>query len=79
MYIRLIRFINENGLLYKYQFGFQKGKSTSDFDRITEALGKGECIIGAFSTFPMLLIQLIIVYHYKTGITWYTRYHTQVV
>ena len=28
MYIRLIGFINENGLLYKYQFGFQKGKST---------------------------------------------------
>ena len=29
MYNRLIEFINENGLLYKYQFGFQKGKSTS--------------------------------------------------
>ena len=28
MYIRLIGFINENGLFYKYQFGFQKGKST---------------------------------------------------
>ena len=28
MYNRLIQYINENKLLYKYQFGFQKGKST---------------------------------------------------
>ena len=28
MYDRLIEYINENKLLYKYQFGFQKGKST---------------------------------------------------
>ena len=27
MYNRLIEYINENKLLYKYQFGFQKGKS----------------------------------------------------
>ena len=29
MYNRLIEFINEKGLLYEYQFGFQKGKPTS--------------------------------------------------
>ena len=28
MYNRLIEYINENKILYKYQFGFQKGKST---------------------------------------------------
>ena len=28
MYNRLIDYINDNKLLYKYQFGFQKGKST---------------------------------------------------
>ena len=28
MYNRLICFINDNKLLYDYQFGFQKGKST---------------------------------------------------
>ena len=56
MYNRLIEFINENGLLIKYQFGFQKGKSTSIslvtlIDKITEALDKGECIIGVFLAF----------------------------
>ena len=50
MYHRLIEFINENGLLYEYQFGFQRGKSTSMalvtlIDKVTEALDKGECII----------------------------------
>ena len=28
MYNRLIGFINDNDMLYEYQFGFQKGKST---------------------------------------------------
>ena len=53
MYNRLIEFINEKGLLYEYQFGFQKGKSTSMalvtlIDKVTEVLEKGECIIGVF-------------------------------
>ena len=56
MYNRLIEFISENGLLYKYQFGFRKGKSTNMalvtlIDKITEALDKGECIIGIFLDF----------------------------
>ena len=46
VYNRLIEFINENGLLYIFQFSFQKGKSTSMalvtlIDKITEALDKG--------------------------------------
>ena len=70
MYNRLIEFINENGLLYKYQFGFQKGKSTSMalvtlIDKITEALDKGECIIGVFLDFYNALTQLIMAYYYK--------------
>ena len=55
-YNRLIEFINENGLLCEYQFGFQKGKSTSMalvtlIDKVTEALDTGECIIGVFLDF----------------------------
>ena len=42
--------------MYEYQFGFQKGKSTSMalvtlIDNVTEALDKGECIIGVFLDF----------------------------
>ena len=53
MYNRLIEFINANNLLYEYQFGFQKGKSTHMaltflIDKITEALDQGNCVIGIF-------------------------------
>ena len=53
MYNRLINFINNNRILYEYQFGFQKGKSTNFAimlltDKITEALDRGECLIGVF-------------------------------
>ena len=56
MYNRLIYFINENELLYKFQFGFQKGKSTNMalitlIDKISEALDKGELAIGVFLDF----------------------------
>ena len=53
MYNRLIQFINDNNLLYNFQFGFQKGKSTHMaliilLDKISEALDKGEYVIGVF-------------------------------
>ena len=56
MYNRLIEFINDNNLLYEYQFGFQKGKSTHMaliflIDKITEALDKGNSVIGIFLDF----------------------------
>ena len=56
MYNRLISHINENKLLYEYQFGFQKGKSTylaimMLVDKITEALDQGECVVGVFLDF----------------------------
>ena len=53
MYNRLIEYINENKLLFKYQFGFQKGKSTymavlTLVDKISEALNNGDYVIGVF-------------------------------
>ena len=56
MYNRLILYINRNGLLYEYQFGFQKGKSThmalkTLIDKISEALDQGELVIGIFLDF----------------------------
>ena len=56
MYNRLICYINENKLLYKLQFGFQNGKSTEMaliilMDNISEALDRGECVIGVFLDF----------------------------
>ena len=50
MYNRLILYINRHGLLYEYQFGFQKGKSThialiTLIDKITEALDQGELVL----------------------------------
>ena len=56
MYNRVFDYINENGLLYKFQFGFQKGRDTSMalimlIDKISEALDKGELAIGVFLDF----------------------------
>ena len=56
MYNRLIHYINENKLLYRYQFGFQTGKSTHMalivlLDKMSEALERGECVIGVFLDF----------------------------
>ena len=56
MYNRLIGFINDNDLLYEYQFGFQKGKSTYMalvilLDKISQAFENGECVVGVFLDF----------------------------
>ena len=56
VYNRLIAYITNNKLLYEYQFGFQKGKSTHLalillVDKITEALDCGECVKGIFLDF----------------------------
>ena len=53
VYNRLISHINDTKLLYEYQFGFQKGKSTHLaivmlVDKITEALDQGESVVGVF-------------------------------
>ena len=56
MYNRLIDYINESQILYKYQFGFQKGKSTFMalvvlLDKISAALKNGDFVIGLFRDF----------------------------
>ena len=56
MYNRLFNYINANKLLYKYQFGFQKGRSTAMalillVDKISEAIEKGEVVLGVFLDF----------------------------
>ena len=56
MYNMLIEIINENILLYEYQFDFQKGKSTNMtlvtlIDKITEAEDMWECIIVVYLDF----------------------------
>ena len=53
---RLISHINKNKLLYEYQFGFQKGKSTyltimMLVDKITEAIDQSEVVIGVVLDF----------------------------
>ena len=56
MYNRLLKFINDKDSLYKYQFGFQKGRSTHMaliilIDKISEALENGDCVIVIFLAF----------------------------
>ena len=56
MYNRLIEYINENKLLYRFQFGFQKGKFTNMvvltlIDKISVALNDGDYVIGVFLDF----------------------------
>ena len=56
MYNRLMDFITRNKLLYKHQFGFQKGKSTNMalmllIDKITKALDNGNCVVGIYLDF----------------------------
>ena len=70
MYNRLIDYINENKLLYKYkyQFGFQKGKSTNMavltlVDKISEASDNGDCVIGVFLDFQRHSTLLIMIYY----------------
>ena len=90
MYIRLMNFITNNKLLYKYQFGFQKGKSTYMalillIDRITEALDKGDCVVGIYLDFSKafdtvnheILLQKLSMYGIQdTALEWFRDYLT---
>ena len=60
MYNRLIFYINGNKFLYKYQFGFQTGKSTHIalivfLDKISDALERDECVPWVFLDFSETL------------------------
>ena len=56
MYDRLISYMLKHNILFEYQFGFQKGKSTrmaiiTLVDRMTEALDNGDYVVGVFLDF----------------------------
>ena len=88
MYTRLLKYINDDNLLYKYQFGFQKGKSTHMalivlIDKISEALEKGDCVVGIFLDFSKvfdtvdhtILLQKLNFYGLKgTILSWFENY-----
>ena len=88
MYNRLLKYINDNNLLYRYQFGFQKGISTHMalivlIDKISEALEKGDCVVGIFLDFSKafdtvdhtILLQKLNFYGLKgTILSWFENY-----
>ena len=88
MYNRLILYINRHDLLYEYQFGFQKGKSThmtliTLIDKISEALDQGELVIGIFLDFSKafdtvhhgILLKKLELYGVKdTALKWFDSY-----
>ena len=90
MYNRLVSYINENHLLCKYQFGFQAGKATYMalivlIEKITEALDKGESVIGIFLDFSkafdtvdhgVLLVKLHRYGVQDTAHSWFQDYLT---
>ena len=91
IYNRLICFINDNKLLYDYQFGFQKGKSTYMamvilIEKISEALDRGDCVIGVFLDFSKafdtvdhkILLQKLEIYGIKNiSLKWFESYLTE--
>ena len=88
VYNRLVSYINENHLLHKYQFGFQAGKAINMvpnvlIEKITEALDKGESVIGIFLDFSkafdtvehgMLLVKLHKYGVRDTALLWFQDY-----
>ena len=62
MHNQLILNINGYGVLHEYQFGFQKGKSTTALisltDKISEALDQSELVIGIFLSLSTLWVIL---------------------
>ena len=85
MYNGLICFINDNKLLYDYQVGFQKGKSTYMamvilIEKISEAWDRGDCVIGVFlDFFKRHLIPLITKFSYKNYKYMVSKYLTKMV
>ena len=88
MYDRLYEYVIELRILYEYQFGFQKKKSTYMaiiclLDMLIKALEKGEFGIGVFIDFRKAFdtvdhqILLDKLHHYGirgTALTWFTNY-----
>ena len=88
MYNRLLKYINDDNLLFRYQFGFRKGKSTHMalivlIDKISEALEKGDCVVGIFLDFSKafdtvdhtIILQKLNCYGLKgTILSWFENY-----
>ena len=56
LYARLLKFINDNNVLYKFQFGFREGHSPNLalmllVDKISRALEDGDFVLGLFLDF----------------------------
>ena len=85
---RLMDFINQNQILYKYQFGFRKKHNTNLaltvlVDKILSALESGEVVLGVFldfsKAFDMVNHTVLLQTLYKYGIrgmahSWFTCY-----
>ena len=90
MYDRLISYMLKNNILFEYQFGFQKGKSThmaliTLVYRITEALDNGDYVVGVFLDFSKafdtvdhaILLDKMFIYGVRTiALQWFKDHLT---
>ena len=92
MYDRLISYILKHKILFEYQFGFQKRKSTHMaliilVDKVTEALDNRDYVFGVFLYFSkafdtvdhsLLLDKMFIYGVRKIALDWFKDYLTQI-
>ena len=70
MYNRLVAYLNENKILFSYQFGFRKQHSTymalmTLMDKLTTCLDNDEYVMEFFLIFQRLLIQWTTQFYFK--------------